>query len=210
MWEQCCFKGAYCIFWLQSTNIQGFIFERRRMLTNEASQAALWAADATGVAARVVSISSPPRHITWPPLNPHLPRLFHAFIPWHSNPPFPITQHPAIGCPAIIVFYRFWLQSDCEISPVNGAAQADRSFTCINIAAREKKKLTLSPWSLFTPPSPHPALHHLLFTLNITLTVTELMASQRVNVDLAPSEPSVCGCVWVCLIFALMRYWVFL
>lgn len=34
----------------------------------------------------------------------------------------PITQAPAVGCPAIIVFYRFQLWSDTRISPVNGAA----------------------------------------------------------------------------------------
>lgn len=132
-------------------SIQGFRLKGSAWGTNEASQAALWAVDATGVAARVVSYSYPPRHITWPPLNPHLPRLLHAFIPWRSNPPFPIAQHPAIGCPTIIVFYRFWLQSDCEISPVNGAAQAHRGFTCINIAAWEKKANFESLIPLYPP-----------------------------------------------------------
>lgn len=35
----------------------------------------------------------------------------------------PIAQDPVMGCPAVIVFYRFWLWSDAWISPVNGAVQ---------------------------------------------------------------------------------------
>lgn len=70
----------------------------------------------------------------------------------------PIAQDPAMGCPTIIVFYRFWLWSDAEISLVNGAAQTQWVYLYKYFS---KKRLwvlwpTFSSWSP-PPPTPHPA-----------------------------------------------------